>query len=231
MTNFLKSIPNIIFPSLCFSCRDYSPRQMPLCPACHGKLKEAGRSTLTKRILPFTSPSLRSHITDISLFCCFHYTPPLKELLHHFKYHAHYTYLDGYIMELILSSLRHHSFDCSAYDGITFVPMHSLTLREREFNHAELIARGISQRYDLPLIDDLLWVRKPYRLQSHLNSNERRINPLQKFVLRNTDQAWTGKNIIIYDDVFTTGTTVLACVQELLALNLKKILILTLAKA
>lgn len=118
------------------------------------------------------------------------------------------------------------------YDALIPVPMHPSKLREREFNHALLVAEALADHARIAFAPHLLAVRKPYPLQSHLSAQERLHNPMDRFTLNDhAARAYAGKSFILYDDVFTTGSTVFSCINELLPLRPTKILILTFAKA
>ncbi|MGL5393790.1 MAG: phosphoribosyltransferase family protein [Shewanella sp.] len=90
------------------------------------------------------------------------------------------------------------------------VPLHSNRLRQRGFNQAWLIAHELSQRLQLPLVDQGLTRRQDTRPQAGLNGAQRRRNLQDAFEL-NADFAY--QRIALVDDVVTTGTTVAEIAQ------------------
>jgi ComF family protein len=215
----LDGLKNILFPSLCFGCREYTPEHLPLCNRCRSKLSPVGFWKTRRRA--------------VSLFSAFAYTPQIKELLHHFKYTPHYRYLYTYIVRLTQSALDSAGANIKDYDILSCVPMHHSKIREREFNHAVLVGDGLAQEAGIRFRPDLLSVKTPYPLQAHLSAKERLNNAAGRFILNHgyPDRCGPGKKFILYDDVFTTGSTVFSCLRELLKLQPAKILILTFAKA
>jgi len=232
METLLGGMKNILFPSLCFCCNEYVPQQLPLCSRCRDRLRPVGFSKIPSR-------TIRRHLSagspspdNLSLFSAFEYTPQIKELIHHFKYTAHHRYLSTYISRLLEETLITHALDVSRYDALIPVPMHASKLREREFNHAALVAEALANDRRVLCVPELLSVKRPYPLQAHLSAQERLHNPLNRFALNPAcASAYSGKAFILYDDVFTTGSTALSCINELLKLQPAKILILTFAKA
>lgn len=89
--------------------------------------------------------------------------------------------------------------------AIVPVPLHANRLRQRGFNQAWLIAQELSQRLQLPLVDQGLMRRQDTRPQAGLNGVQRRQNLQDAFELT-TD--FTYQRIALVDDVVTTGTTV-----------------------
>ena len=112
-------------------------------------------------------------------------------------------------------------------DAIVAVPMHRRRLRKRGFNHAELLAREVGARLDLPVIHALRRTRNT-RQQARLSRRER---------LRNLDGAFAcddsvkGKRILLVDDVCTTGTTAAGCARALLDADAAAVYLLCYARA
>ncbi|MCL1056538.1 ComF family protein [Shewanella gelidimarina] len=88
---------------------------------------------------------------------------------------------------------------------IIAVPLHSKRLRQRGFNQAWLVAQSLSQKLELPLLDDVLIRQTNTAPQAGLSGKMRRQNLLDAFTLV-ADINW--QRIAIVDDVVTTGTTV-----------------------
>lgn len=96
-------------------------------------------------------------------------------------------------------------------DCLAPVPMHSKRLRQRGFNHAELLARDAGERLGLPVVNALERIRDT-RQQARLSGEDRRHNMDDAFALSADVK---GRRIVLVDDVCTTGATANACARVL----------------
>jgi ComF family protein len=110
--------------------------------------------------------------------------------------------------------------------AVTFVPMTRPKERERGFNQAELLARELAQRLKLPLIAALAKVRET-RPQVSLSGPERLVNLQEAFQLAMKPPC---ANIVLIDDVVTTGATIETASRVLREGGYEKIFVLTLAR-
>ncbi|MGH9603643.1 MAG: ComF family protein, partial [Terriglobales bacterium] len=96
------------------------------------------------------------------------------------------------------------------------VPLHSSRLRQRGFNQAELIARAALSSMpgcavaDFQLRTDVLRRKRPTDTQTGLTRHQRRENIRGAFEVTRPEEI-AGKEVLLVDDVFTTGTTVSEC--------------------
>ena len=93
------------------------------------------------------------------------------------------------------------------FDYILFVPLHKKRLKERGFNQAKKIAIDLSNLMDIPTIDNISRrynTKKLYKL-----GKEDRINELKNaFIIKDNTINLKNKNVLLVDDIFTTGSTV-----------------------
>lgn len=138
---------------------------------------------------------------------------PLAELVHDFKYRK-FRGLARTLGALAAKELLLTGF-LSDIDGVLPVPMHFLKQARRGYNPAEEIARGLCKEIGIPLLGNLR-ASRPHRTQTSLTLEERRRNTSDLFRVRHPEEL-TDKHILILDDVCTTGSTLLACGEALLA--------------
>lgn len=113
-------------------------------------------------------------------------------------------------------------------DGIIPVPIHKKRLKERGFNQTELMGRFLSQRSGWPLwADGLIRIRQTSAMKK-LDKWERRKNMEKVFQVKNPEKI-AGKNILVIDDIFTTGATLEECAKALKTVGAQKVYILTIA--
>jgi ComF family protein len=89
------------------------------------------------------------------------------------------------------------------------VPLHSHRLRDRGYNQAELLAQQIGSAMGIRVVADVLLRVRSTMPQVGLRANERRTNV--KGAFRCTDTSLKGHDVLLVDDVCTTGATLEAC--------------------
>ena len=115
-------------------------------------------------------------------------------------------------------------------DYLIPVPLHPKKQKQRGFNQAEMIAKGISQITHIPLETKNLYRVKANSSQTKKGVYERWKNSAGIFNVKNK-QLFTGKHVLLIDDVLTTGATLEACATCLLNSPNIKISLLTIAIA
>lgn len=113
-------------------------------------------------------------------------------------------------------------------DYITSVPLHAAKLRIRGFNQCDLIARILSKDLDLKFDNKILIKTKDTKSQSLLNRGNRLKNLKNAFEILDTSKI-ANKNILLIDDIYTTGATVSECAKCLKQGGANKVFVLTLA--
>ena len=155
------------------------------------------------------------------------YEAVLQQAIRLFKFEKRTT-LAAHLAQLIV---EHIPDDCNItdYDYILPVPIHKKRLRERGFNQSTLLAKGIAKATGVSVETDALIRQKNTSPQSSLDRNARQTNIIGAFELLR-EEVVRGKNILIFDDVFTTGATVREAVKVLWNADPTEIDILTLAR-
>ena len=110
------------------------------------------------------------------------------------------------------------------------VPLHARKLRQRGFNQSELIARhAIKQSGGMVLHSRVLKRRRETQSQIGLTRHQRRENLRGAFVVARPEEI-AGREILLVDDVFTTGTTVSECARVLRRAGASKVFVATVAR-
>jgi ComF family protein len=92
-------------------------------------------------------------------------------------------------------------------DFILPVPLHGSRQYKRGFNQAEEIGRALAQELGLPIYNDILHVTRKTRQQARLPAHQREANVRGAFAIDDPKELIVGKNILVIDDVTTTGAT------------------------
>ena len=116
-------------------------------------------------------------------------------------------------------------------DYIIPVPMSIKKLRKRGYNHTILLIREFEKNKNYKIIYDLLDKHKPTADQKNLPYKLRLENVKNSFsVNKKYLDLVKNKNILIIDDVFTTGSTLNECAKTLKRKGATKVFTLTIAK-
>ena len=157
-----------------------------------------------------------------------HYDDHGKRLVIQFKYNQA-LWLQSLLVELLASALQSHYAD-EAYDGLCAVPLHPVKRRERGYNQSMLLARALSRRVGIPLLGQRSLRRvRPTPSQTRLTARQRLTNVKGAFATSRPDE-WTGKRLLIVDDVMTTGATVGACARVLMDAGARSVDVITVAR-
>ena len=98
-------------------------------------------------------------------------------------------------------------------DYLVPVPLHPRRLRERGFNQAEYICKGMSEVLHIPIDTEHIVRKRNNSHQSLSQFEERETNVTDLFALRYPEE-WKGKHVLLVDDVITSGATLMACMKE-----------------
>lgn len=208
---------DLIFPNKCPICDEFIAFDSFLCDKCLEKLKAytANEGSFCK----LCGKNICSGHKDLyysRIIACYNYEDivkngiySLKEDSKNFGYH---------IGKLLADKITADSLMCKA-DFIVPVPMAKKNLRERGYNQAYVIAKEISQRTGIKILNNVLF-KKPSEIQHNLTAEERQKN-VSAFYCKNADLS--GKKIIICDDVLTTGSTMNRCAQLLKSMNASEV--------
>jgi ComF family protein len=155
------------------------------------------------------------------------YEGSLRSLIHLFKYSGMKPLarpLAAYLERAI--SVDEH------FDAVVPVPLHWRKQWSRGFNQAELLARCVAKHRGIP-VWDALRRKRATATQAGLANAGRRRNVAGAFTVKGNSRLarkLAGKNILLIDDVMTTGATASACAAALKRGGANSISLLTLAR-
>lgn len=152
----------------------------------------------------------------------------MLKAIHLFKYNGNF-HLALPLGQMLADSVE-KLLGIDSVDLLLPVPLHTKRLRERGFNQAVLLARPLSNRYNIPLVTSVLKRSRWTEPQVNLDRRVRRKNVRGSFMVSNSSFL-SGKNILLLDDVYTTGATINECGKTLLRAGAKEVYVLTLARS
>ncbi len=107
------------------------------------------------------------------------------------------------------------------------VPLNPSRLKEREYNQNLILAREVANYFKISLRDDIIFKIKDTPAQTLLDKKRRQTNLKGAFVAKENLQ---GKRVVLFDDIFTTGATILECSRVLKERGARVTLAITLSK-
>jgi len=154
------------------------------------------------------------------------YKGALRESVLMLKRRAH---VPRHVEDLLVAAAAREPLNCCT--TVMPVPLHPKRLRARGFNQASVLGNALSQSLRLPL-DEVSLMRgsESEKYRAGLDVKGRRDTVAGAFKVTHP-RLVAGEDILLVDDVFTTGATVSACAEVLFAAGAKSVFVLTLARA
>jgi competence protein ComFC len=234
-----KSIINLLYPPLCQVCGKRAGEwNEALCEDCLKKIRRRTPPFCVKcgKQLPDT-PHVQELCRDCekndyyfdSVFSIFHYEDVLIDLIHNLKYKKLTSTLRPFA-ELTADFLKKMPYS-EKIDVVTSVPMHPFRLLKREINCPHIIAGKISKILGIRYRGNILKKVKNIPPQSKLKRNERIKNIKGAFrAVESRVKDIRHKNVLLVDDLFTTGSTVNECSRILKEAGAGRVKVITLAR-
>lgn len=151
----------------------------------------------------------------------------VRDLIHRFKYGGE-VWVGALLADFLTQGLRDPRLKGRSFDAVVPVPLHPLRRREREFNQAEVLGRELARKNNLAFCEALERLRYTVT-QTHFDRRRRMQNLRDAFGLRRNAPV-QGKDLLLVDDVLTTGSTLDECARVLLAAGARSVRALTVAR-
>lgn len=143
----------------------------------------------------------------------FEYTDAIKKALYDFKYKNQRQYAD-FFADCIFQSYG-KQLCALQLDGLVPVPVHARKKRSRGYNQAELLARELSARLQIPIYPKYLVRQINTNPQKELNDISRMKNLKNAFKIG--ENKIKLKKVLLVDDIYTSGATIESCTKVLLS--------------
>lgn len=227
---------SLIYPPHCVLCNTNLEARGYLCGACKGEAKRILAPFCEICSQPFDgaiegkfscSNCAQRHFHFEYAVACYRSSGVVREILHRFKYQREY-YLRHEMGAWLMEGLDDPRIVSRKFDLIVPVPLHWIRERRRQFNQANVLAEMVSKRTGVPLLNCLKRIRRT-PTQTRFDRAERMENLLNAFKMRK-NMGVQGKQLVLIDDVFTTGSTVDECARVLKDAGAASIRVLTVAR-
>lgn len=227
MTISKRGLLDLIFPVPCTVCGQFSE---DICPKCLLDIPK-----IRMNVCPGCE-----RIIDNNNFCpkCRSQFHPIKKLIHlgdfdnpvlhkaicGLKYNER-KHIAATLGAILANRIKDTRFD---FDVLVPIPIHKSRLRKRGYNQSEEIVIAIAQVTQKPILLNLIKIKET-EPQASLNKVQREKNVIGCFAVINSSE-FAGKNVLLIDDVITTGTTLKTAGEVLKRVGAKKIFAATLAR-
>ena len=228
---------NLFLPPACLLCGHllppgFDPREF--CIECRASMPPLGRSHCSCCSQPFPASSSQ-HLCATCLqrppaFSIVHaacsYQERVKDAIHQLKYRNQVNLAEP-LGKLLGKSLEVAEVGFRP-DCIIPVPLHPGRLKKRGYNQALEISRPLARKLQVPIDTTLLQRTLKTPPQQGLTAAERRSNLRNAFIVTTTTSA---RNILLVDDVMTTGETVRECCRVLMKNNIAEVQVAVIGRA
>lgn len=217
------TVCDYIFPVFCISCSQEGNVLCSICcstlevsgvfccPVCHVERAGGSCCDACKEKTPLIRHVAMMPLTETSL---------VHQIIHLYKYE----YIESLepVLEAYITSFF-ATYRMPFADFIVPVPLHPKRFVERGFNQSERIARMVSRATGIPLLDPLKRVVHTIK-QATLDRRGREMNVRNAFAVQKEYALLLAqKNVVLIDDVYTTGSTLSQCASALKTANVREI--------
>ena len=206
------SFLHVLFPHVCSGCgNDILGKESVLCLRCIDAMPETNfelhpNNPVEKKFwgrLQLQHATAQYYFTSESL---------MQRLMHQFKYKGNKE-LGFQLGKIMGESLKKSNrFEI---DALIPLPLFPVKEKKRGYNQATVLCEGIAESMQVPIFKDVIIRPQHTDTQTKKGRIERWLNMEGKFVLTKPE-AIINKNVLLIDDVVTTGATLEACGIELL---------------
>ena len=221
LNGLTQKVMDIVYPRRCpvcddavdsigrYICRDceaaFEAVREPYCLKCGNPVPDD-----SDRLCKDCAPG--RHVFDRGR-AAFKYDTELKESIYRYKYGGRREYSDYYAAAM--TDILGGWIKSLAPDALIPIPLHKSRLKKRGYNQAGLLAEGLSKALEIPVRNDVLERCGKTEVQKGLRAHERQ-NNLKKALKISSDVVKL-KNVVLIDDIYTTGSTMDAaasCLKE-----------------
>lgn len=219
---------SIIYPDLCIGCDEVLIKgENTICTTCRINLPETNYHLSTE------NPVAQRFYGKILLKNAFSYLHFVKggivqNMLHHLKYKNNQEI--GYLLGLMYGNELFKNGFSDEFEIILPVPLHKNKLKKRGYNQCDSIAQGLSDGLKIKWSNTTVQRVSANTSQTKKNRIERWENVESIFKITQLENI-QNKNVLLIDDVVTTGSTLESCGHTIINANCKSLSICTIACA
>lgn len=195
MNAALRWVLDLFYPPKCMLCgRIMESSERALCGRCGMELPEYEGAA---RKLPYFERCAAP----------FFYEPPIREAILRFKFRGMRAYADQFAQWMAVSVRDKLP---GTYDLISWVPCSRRRRQKRGFDQAELLAKALARVLGMEAVRTLEKIRNNQAQSSTAGAAQRRANVVGVYRAYRPER-FSGKRVLLVDDIITTGSTLSEC--------------------
>ncbi len=211
--NYLNAFLHLLYPQICFGCgTDQIEKAMPLCSKCihdlpYTEFFSIKENSIEKNFwgrVPVENAGALLFFTKDSL---------VQTLMTQLKYHHNKKV--GILFGQLMGEAIAIEQKFKPIDLLIPIPILHSKINSRGYNQSQVIAEGIHQVWNRPILNNVL-IKKNWSNSQTKKNRKARLQQVPDLFMLKYPKSIEGKNLLLVDDVLTTGATLEAAIETLM---------------
>ena len=205
---------HLLYPQICFGCgTDQVEKNRPLCNQCIHDLPFTDFFSINENPVEKIFWG-RVQVQYAGALLFFTKDSLVQRLMAQLKYHHNKKV--GILFGKLMGEAIAVEEKFKQIDLIIPIPISASKMNSRGYNQSEVIAMGMQQVWNRPIMQDVL-IKKSWSNSQTKKDRKARLQQVPDLFILNHPSSIEGKNILLVDDVLTTGATLEAAIETLMA--------------
>ncbi len=219
----------LFFPQHCAFCGKVIDSSALICPDCWRSLPRTEQAYMRGNITEDKFVQVKQFARGAA-FLFYEHGSSFQNAIYEFKYGR---FANPHIGYALAKEAAYEFMQTDFFDGIDLIlpiPLHAKRLNERGFNQAEWIAKGLSDATGIPMDSTYLTrvVNNEHQAREHGRDRKKNVHGI--FAVNHPEELYR-KHLLLVDDVITTGSTLLSCMDALQCVRGRTVSVFALGKS